>query len=372
MNARSCYFGRVDAPLGLSGALTPLEMGRPCRKAGHVGRAKPGARMTLRRGISLLAVSWALVQFGSVRSVRASQASSDGDFDDPKLARESQPPSWAPKNGSPPAKAPLKVRPVSSPPSAAAAASATTPSATTPPPASVVSSATTSPPPTSVVSSPAVSPATEAPPAVAPPPQSAVGSPPARADVAAHAGLPTPITKPESTPGAWPYAPRLKLGYRRFPFTRVGAAPTASMPALGPAAPESFESLSLDVYPMSWYLRVGLSSQFGWESGQFDRTGDYFLAQSASVGFQIPGRFTPFVEGLAGAGYMRRRQADDTTLPTAYWQTGIDAGVEIYVAGRAYASLAIGYLHPANLFLMQKSLMSVNLDTWSLKLGFGI
>jgi hypothetical protein len=190
--------------------------------------------------------------------------------------------------------------------------------------------------------------------------------------VVARAKVPATIIKSESAAGPWPYAPRMKLAYRRFPFVRVGAVPTASMPAPGPAASESFESLSLDFYPMSWYLRVGLSSQFGWESGQFDRTGDYFLAESASVGFQIPGRFTPFVEALAGAGYMRRRQADDTNLPTAYWQTGIDAGVEIYVAGRAYASLAIGYLHPGNLFLMQKSLMSANLDTWSLKLGFGI
>lgn len=163
----------------------------------------------------------------------------------------------------------------------------------------------------------------------------------------------------------------MKLGYRRFPFTSVGALSTGTPATLGPGSPQSFESLSLDLYPISWFLRVGLSTQFGWESEKFDRSGDYFIAESASVGIQIPGRFTPFVEGLAGAGYMRRRQAD-TSLPTAYWQVGIDAGVEIYVANRAYASLAIGYLHPANLFLMQQSLMSVKADTWSLKVGVGI
>jgi hypothetical protein len=140
---------------------------------------------------------------------------------------------------------------------------------------------------------------------------------------------------------------------------------------LGPPTPESFDSLSLDFYPMSSYLRVGLSTQFGWESSKFDRSGDYFLAESGSVGFQIPGRFTPFVEGLAGAGYMRRRQIDGT-LPTAFWQVGIEGGVEIYVAKRAYVSVAIGYLHPGNLFVMQQSLMSVKTDSWSLKLGIGI
>jgi hypothetical protein len=134
---------------------------------------------------------------------------------------------------------------------------------------------------------------------------------------------------------------------------------------------EAFESLSIDIYPMSSYLRVGLSTQFGWESGQFKRTGDYFLAESASVGFQIPGRFTPFAETLAGAGYMRRRQPD-SILPTLYWQVGVDAGVEMYFANRAYGSVAIGYLHPGNLFFAERNLQSVKLDTWSLKIGIGI
>ncbi|MBC8133821.1 MAG: hypothetical protein H7X95_12625 [Deltaproteobacteria bacterium] len=129
--------------------------------------------------------------------------------------------------------------------------------------------------------------------------------------------------------------------------------------------------MSLDLYPLSSYLRVGFSTQFGWESGMFDRTGDYFIAESASVGFQWPGRFTPFVEGLAGAGYMRRKQATGD-LPSGYWQLGVDAGVEIYLAKRGYVSLALGYLHPANLFFDQQNLMSVKADTWSLKVGFGI
>jgi hypothetical protein len=191
--------------------------------------------------------------------------------------------------------------------------------------------------------------------------------------VAAHKTGPdvSPVA-PEPSTGPWPYAPRMKLGYRRFPFARVASSAPAITPGtLDPTRPESFESLSFDLYPISWYLRVGLSTQFGWESGQFNRTGDYFFAESASVGFQIPGRFTPFVEALAGAGYMRRKQVD-YELPTAYWQTGIDAGLEIYLASRMYVSLAAGYIHPGNLFLKDQSLKSVNADTWSLKIGLGI
>ena len=62
----------------------------------------------------------------------------------------------------------------------------------------------------------------------------------------------------------------------------------------------------------------------------------------------------------------------DWNLPTAYWQVGIDAGVEVYLAKRAYVSLAVGYLHPGNLFLREQSLMSVKSDSWSLKFGVGI
>jgi len=146
------------------------------------------------------------------------------------------------------------------------------------------------------------------------------------------------------------------------------------MPATGGtggAASETFESLSLDAYPTSSYLRVGFSSQFGWESGQFQRTGDYFLAESATTGFQLPGRFTPFIEGLAGAGYMRRMQAGSSSA-TGYWQLGVDAGVEVYFAKRAYVSVAFGFLRPGNLFLQNKNLSGIDADTWSLKVGLGI
>jgi len=156
------------------------------------------------------------------------------------------------------------------------------------------------------------------------------------------------------------------VAYRWFSFSRMPASGST-----GATASEAFESLSLDAYPTSGYLRVGFSSQFGWESGQFQRTGDYFLAESVSTGVQLPGRFTPFLEGLAGAGYMRRMQAGSSS-PTAYWQLGVDGGVEVYVAKRAYVSIALGYLRPGNLFVQQKNLSGINADTWSLKVGLGI
>ena len=80
---------------------------------------------------------------------------------------------------------------------------------------------------------------------------------------------------------------------------------------------------------------------------------------------------TPFLEVLGGGGYMRRRQFE-TSVPTAYWQLGVDAGAEIYVRGRAYVSVAVGYLHPVNGFLRQLDFTTVYADTWSMKLGVGL
>ncbi len=68
---------------------------------------------------------------------------------------------------------------------------------------------------------------------------------------------------------------------------------------------------------------------------------------------------------------MRRLQFD-RTIPTAFWQFGADAGVEIYVARSATSALAIGYLRPVNGFAKRQQFTSVFVDTWSFKIGIGI
>jgi hypothetical protein len=120
-------------------------------------------------------------------------------------------------------------------------------------------------------------------------------------------------------------------------------------------------------------VRFGLSTQYGWQSGQFGTgNGDYFIAQSASLGLQSAGPVvTPFAEGFAGGGYMRRFQFD-RTVPTAYWQLGFDAGANFFLGDVGYVSVALGYLHPVNGFVKETSFTSVYVDTWSLKLGIGL
>jgi hypothetical protein len=210
----------------------------------------------------------------------------------------------------------------------------------------------------------------------APPPPSPRAAPvvvAASASADAGSGVPAlarSAEPPQAAAGepAW-VRPRLKLGFRRFDFVRIGASESVD----GAVATEPFNSVGIDVYPVTSLLRVGLTTQYGWQSGTFVSSGDYFGAQSLSLGFQYleAGRVVPFAEAFAGFGYRRRLQFD-RTVPTVYWQLGVDAGAEIYFARTGYISVAIGYLRPVNGFARLQQFQTVFVDTWSFKLGIGI
>lgn len=221
------------------------------------------------------------------------------------------------------------------------------------------------PPPPAVVPTPAPAPPARAVRWVEPEWQAGGGVSPSvtPASVAANAAVGAALEDHE------PPVPRAKLGYRRFTFVRPGATSGSAV------ASESFDNLSLDIYPVSSIVRLGLSTQLGWESGRLNDGGDYLFAESLSLGVQRRGRVTPFGEFLLGGGYMRRMQVG-MSVPTAYWQFGLDGGCEIYLGGRSYVSVAIGYLRPVNGFVQSKAndtaFTSIYLDTWSFKVGVGI
>jgi hypothetical protein len=232
------------------------------------------------------------------------------------------------------------------------------------------------PPPPKPAAAPVPAPAPPPP----PPPAAALAPPPASPQPTpvqpippgdTELGAPT-IVRPYTPVAEAPFRPtlpRLKLALRRFDFVRIGASETPD----GIAAKETFNSLVVDVYPVSSGVRIGLSTAYGWQSGTFVADGDYFATQSVSFGGQYRdlGRIVPFAEAFAGVGYMRRLQFE-RTIPTAFWQFGADAGVEIYAARVGYVSLALGYLRPVNGFARRQQFTSVFVDTWSLKLGIGI
>jgi hypothetical protein len=208
---------------------------------------------------------------------------------------------------------------------------------------------------------------------------------PAPADAAqgvvGDVAFPTPLpradavaTAPPPAAGPETHVPHLKIAYRWLPLAQLKPG---GVPGRGPD--ETFHVVSLDFYPISSTWRLGLSTQYGWESGTFRANGDAFIAQSVSLGIQIPGEvFTPYFEGHAGAGFMQRLHIPElTSKASGYVQVGIDFGTEIFMARYAYLSLALGYVHGTNYFAGNDPVEGVVLsnfgvDTFSFKVGFGI
>jgi hypothetical protein len=226
------------------------------------------------------------------------------------------------------------------------------------------------------------------PPAAVPPPggPAVVGVPAVQGVAAGAAGLPVAarparaVASPNATgsnetgsnatasneTGFGPVLPRAQIAFRRFDFVRIGASDAAGLPAA-----EAFDSLSIDVYPVSSLIRVGLSTAYGWQEGK-SSGGDYFATETGSFGVQLGGqRVVPFAEGLAGVGYLRRIEFH-RTIPTVTWQLGIDVGAALYLARVGFVSLAVGYLHPVSGFAKEQAFESVYTNTWSFKIGLGI
>jgi hypothetical protein len=207
--------------------------------------------------------------------------------------------------------------------------------------------------------------------ALAPSPTYAGGDTPATAPGADVVVRPAPSSPPEH-PG---YVPHMKVAYRLLPFSQIATT------GLGAGADELFHVVSLDLHPISSRWRIGLSTQYGWESGTFRQGGDAFFAESLFVGGQIPGpTFTPFFEVIGTGGFMQRSHHPGvlSTKASALAGLGIDVGTEVFMARFAYLSFAIGYMHGVNWWgkIADKNgvgtLESMAVDTWTLKVGFGI
>jgi hypothetical protein len=177
--------------------------------------------------------------------------------------------------------------------------------------------------------------------------------------------------------------PRLKLSYTRF---SIGNPDGSAIP---------LDALHLDAYPISQrWLRAGLELEAGRGSGTYmgdhAALSDYLLGVNAGV--QLPGRVTPFVEGRLAGGALTGHtegpidiagvtvtQASATTYLYAF---GLDGGAELYVVGRGYLSLSLGWLHttwrgatdaaPPGASAPNIVLTDVTHDSFVFKAGLGI
>jgi hypothetical protein len=184
-------------------------------------------------------------------------------------------------------------------------------------------------------------------------------------------------------PSAVAPTPRLKLSYARF---SIGNPDGSAIP---------LNAVHLDAYPISQrWMRAGLELEAGRGSGTYmgDRAAlaDYLVGVNAGV--QLPSRATPFVEGRLAGGALTGHtegpidisgvtvtQASATTYLYAF---GLDAGAELYVLGRGYLSLSLGWLHttwrgaidaaPPGASAPEIRLTDITHDSFLLKAGVGI
>lgn len=157
-----------------------------------------------------------------------------------------------------------------------------------------------------------------------------------------HATTAAPPPPPRDTlarrrrPSA-PAGMKLRLGYRTFTLDEM------AMP--GVEKTDRFHALSLDAYPISSSVRVGLVSHFGMESSKNDWSGAVGLA----LGIQRVARVTPFGEVRVHTGLTRRTfciatsfESDCQDHLTLLWGFGLEAGVDMTLSGKTRATVALG------------------------------
>jgi hypothetical protein len=125
--------------------------------------------------------------------------------------------------------------------------------------------------------------------------------------------------------------PRVKLAYRYF--STVGLSKSDSF---------DWHTGELDYYPSSGYLRFGLDTELGFAGGVYDA---WFLSTGPVLGFQYPARVTPYLEARFLAGLLGGTAMGASAVSYIY-MGGLDTGIELYLGGRFYVTLGVGWVHP--------------------------
>jgi hypothetical protein len=182
--------------------------------------------------------------------------------------------------------------------------------------------------------------------------------------------------------------PRLKLSYRNFAISNLDFTPV------------QLQGAELDAYPLSTqWVRGGFEVEGGAGSATLnglDVAVRYGLI-GLGVGLQYAAPVTPFVDGRIVGGILSgdldgslAMAAATSTKPspvgasatTWIYGRGIDAGAEMFLGGRAYLSIAIGWLHTTWRGVDYAALMQnpsaplrskdIDGDSFTFKIGLGI
>ena len=182
---------------------------------------------------------------------------------------------------------------------------------------------------------------------------------------------------------ASPHAnPRIELSFRRFAVNGPDGNPVA------------LDGGQVDVYPLSRrWLRLGIEAEGGRGSSDTQQVTArlWYGLVGVTAGIQYPARVTPFVEGRAAVGALGGSLSGTAVIgstsvstqglstTTLLYLGGIDAGVEVYAVGRAYVTVALGWVHPVYYGLSAVVLQTtgsarttrVGADVFTFKIGVG-
>ena len=186
-----------------------------------------------------------------------------------------------------------------------------------------------------------------------------------------------------ATPQREHVAPRLKASYRLFAISGLQGGHLW------------LDGAQVDAYALSRrWVRVGVELEGGGGGATFASTPvklSYGLL-GLNAGLQYPARVTPFIDGRFVGGVLSGQlQGDLTVAGTTYadksattWMYGggIETGIETYIYGRSYLSIAAGWMrstwHGVDVLTMTQNptggMAYKNLtgDTLTLKIGVGI
>jgi hypothetical protein len=207
----------------------------------------------------------------------------------------------------------------------------------------------------------------------------------AYADSAPSVGTPTVRAQPQPEHAN----PRVKASYRLWSISNLGGGQVW------------LQGAQLDAYAVSRrWIRFGFELEGGAGSGRADAgngSSDTTLSMGYGLGgvtaaVQYPARVTPFLEGRFAAGILGG-QLDEpfqvggvtispSTAITYLYGGGLETGVELYVVGRAYLSIALGWMRTtwrgpdvaARRANPMGGLQTTDLggDTFTLKAGIGL
>jgi len=188
----------------------------------------------------------------------------------------------------------------------------------------------------------------------------------------------------EQAPPSEHPAPRLKAAYRWFQMPNLDGSRLA------------FNAGSVDVYALSrrWF-RLGFEAEGGGASGFVQNLSlgpgagtlvsapmsAWYAAGGLTAGLQYPWRVTPFIEGRFLAGLVGGDLAGQRAVSYA-WLGGLDAGVELYLAGRFYLTASVGWVRPfyrgVDRQYMQAhptadpQFVTLSTDSFTFKIGLGL